>query len=313
MTEAPPAPDPSAPSDPSVRAFIGVSLPAALRDRIWARARRLEAELAGARVGVGAGARVNVKWIRKPENLHVTLKFLGQIPLSRLQALSAALEPALADVSPFEGRVVGLGAFPDAEHATVIWAGVHDRDRSGSLAALARTVERIAVAVQARPVETSGPHPPSPGTPAPKASAPKASAPKAPASKINPTGPERDRPFRPHVTLGRCKRAVDVRQALHAGQPPDRGPAPGVGPGGEELGVFPIEAVDVYESILAAAPAPGSGPPEGSTYVLRGRARLRGTERGQRPLDGAAGPASPADPAHSTRPSGQQGDGNGHD
>ena len=297
MTEAPPD---HVPSDPSVRAFIGIPLPAPLRERIWARTRRLEAELAGAGVGV--------KWIRKRENLHVTLKFLGQVPLSRLHALSAALEVALADVSPFEGRVVGFGAFPDAEHATVIWAGVHERDRSGSLAALARAVERIAVAVQARPVESPAPHPPSPGAPASKAPASK-----APASMTDPTGPDRDRPFRPHVTLGRCKRAVDVRQSLHAGQSPDRGPAPGVGPGGEELGVFPIEAVDVYESILAAAPAPGSGPPEGSTYVLRGRARLRGTARAQQPLDGPASPASPADAAHSTRPSGQQGDGNGHD
>jgi 2'-5' RNA ligase len=295
MTEAPLD---HVPNDPSVRAFIGIPLPAALRERIWARTRRLEAELAGAGVGVG------VKWIRKPENLHVTLKFLGQIPLSRLHALSAALEVALADVSPFEGRVVGFGAFPDAEHATVIWAGVHDHDRSGSLSALARTVERIAVAVQARRVETPAPHPASPAAPA----SPRPSTPWA--STIAPTSPERDRPFRAHVTVGRCKRAVDVRQALHAGQAPDRGP----GPGADELGVFPVEAVDVYESLLATSPEPGSAPPpEGSTYVLRGRAGLRGTGRGRQPLDASASPAGPADPAHSTRPSGQQGDGNGHD
>ncbi|HEY8926693.1 MAG TPA: RNA 2',3'-cyclic phosphodiesterase, partial [Polyangia bacterium] len=65
--------------------------------------------------------------------------------------------------------------------------------------------------------------------------------------------PER-RAFRPHVTVGRCKRGVDVRPVLEAWR-------------SHSFGVVSVGEVHLYESRLSS---------EGSTYLLRGRAPLRG-------------------------------------
>ena len=71
-----------------------------------------------------------------------------------------------------------------------------------------------------------------------------------------------DRPFRPHVTLGRCKRGVDVRPLL-ASWSGRRAPAPVGAPASDQVGVFTVDALHVYESRLGG---------DGSTYLLRGRA-----------------------------------------
>jgi 2'-5' RNA ligase len=256
----------------SIRAFIGLPLPAELRASIWSAARRLEAQL-----GAGptpkpddakpdARAKPDVKWIRKPENLHVTLKFLGQIAVSRLDALTSALTLALADVSPFEARISGFGAFPDPAEATVIWASVIE-DASGSLTALADTVARTAIALGASDAD-SGPVPGVAPTP------PRAGRRSSPLAAVG--------PFRAHVTVGRCRRPFDVRLALRSVDSQEFGAF---------AGTFAIEAVDLYESILAVTAAPGmaqqagfqEGSAEGSTYVLRGRAGLRGPRRPTQP------------------------------
>jgi 2'-5' RNA ligase len=65
---------------------------------------------------------------------------------------------------------------------------------------------------------------------------------------------EERRPFRAHVTVGRCKRRIDARRALSPWR-------------ARQLGSFTVAELHVYESILGGA---------GSTYVLRGRAPLGG-------------------------------------
>ncbi len=76
------------------------------------------------------------KWV-EPENLHLTLRFLGETPAERLPALREALAAA-AQVAPFELVVRGAGAFPDAAAPRVLWAGV---EATAALAALQRRVE----------------------------------------------------------------------------------------------------------------------------------------------------------------------------
>ena len=249
-----------------IRAFIGLPLPAELRASIWSAARRLEAQLgAGPNAKPEVSAKPDVKWIRKPENLHVTLKFLGQIAVSRLDALTSALTLALADVSPFEARIAGFGAFPDPAEATVIWAGVIE-DAAGSLTALADTVARTVIAVGASDADSG----PVPGAPTPHQAGRRSSPPAA-------VGP-----FRAHVTVGRCRRPFDARPALRSVDSQEFGTF---------AGAFAVEAVDLYESILAVTAAPGmaqqagfqAGVAEGSTYVLRGRAGLRDPRRPMQP------------------------------
>jgi 2'-5' RNA ligase len=89
-----------------------------------------------------AGKLPGVKWSKKPENFHVTLKFLGAVAAERLAALRKALVSALADVPAFEMEMRGFGAFPSEQEATILFAGVEDGQ--GKLARLAATVEAVA-------------------------------------------------------------------------------------------------------------------------------------------------------------------------
>jgi 2'-5' RNA ligase len=80
------------------------------------------------------GERV-VRWVR-PDNVHLTLKFLGDIQREDLGDLCAALEEACARHTPFEASLAGLGAFPSERHARILWAGISaGSERLSSLAA----------------------------------------------------------------------------------------------------------------------------------------------------------------------------------
>lgn len=64
-----------------------------------------------------------VRWTR-PENVHLTLKFLGDIREENLDGLRAALGEVCAMHTLFDVVLAGLGAFPSARRAKVLWAGV---------------------------------------------------------------------------------------------------------------------------------------------------------------------------------------------
>lgn len=63
-----------------------------------------------------------------PENLHVTLKFLGEVEVDRLDIVQDAVDRAVqrSTVAPFDVHLRGLGAFPSREYITVVWAGVDE-------------------------------------------------------------------------------------------------------------------------------------------------------------------------------------------
>ncbi len=67
----------------------------------------------------------DVAWVA-PGNLHLTLKFLGQVAPARLDASAAALEGTVRGAAAFDAAVVGLGAFPTVTRPRVIWAGVSE-------------------------------------------------------------------------------------------------------------------------------------------------------------------------------------------
>lgn len=66
---------------------------------------------------------VRVSWSRE-DNLHLTLKFLGDIPVANVEQLSAAASLAASKVEPFEIVVEGCGAFPLRGQPKVLWIGV---------------------------------------------------------------------------------------------------------------------------------------------------------------------------------------------
>lgn len=96
-----------------MRVFVAIDLPEGVR-----------AALAHIQAGLRAACAHNpdIRWTR-PEGLHLTLRFLGEIPADQVSALAAALR----GVGPFERfsvEVKGLGFFPDARHPRVLWSGM---------------------------------------------------------------------------------------------------------------------------------------------------------------------------------------------
>jgi len=153
MTDAPAKP---------VRSFVAVPLPVPVQEAVFSVADQL------------AGGLPGVRWSRKVENMHVTVKFLGGVEEARLAAFGAELQATLAAFPTFEIGVRGLGAFPSARKANVIWAGIDDP--SGQLRRAAAVVETVAGRAGVGEPET--------------------------------------RPFRAHVTVGRAKAPVDARASL---------------------------------------------------------------------------------------------------
>jgi len=57
-----------------------------------------------------------------PENMHITIRFIGEIPLSTVNKLCSELKNLV--FKPFKVRVKGIGVFPNITRPRVIWAGV---------------------------------------------------------------------------------------------------------------------------------------------------------------------------------------------
>ncbi|GIW98201.1 MAG: RNA 2',3'-cyclic phosphodiesterase [Pirellulaceae bacterium] len=66
----------------------------------------------------------SVRWV-PPENLHLTLKFLGDTPLERIPAIHQCMESAAANIGPVAMRIESCGCFPPHGVPRVLWAGVH--------------------------------------------------------------------------------------------------------------------------------------------------------------------------------------------
>lgn len=93
----------------SVRLFVAIFPPPEIQ-------KALAASTSGLRVGGDA------RWIR-PENIHLTLKFLGEVSETAADEISDALRKSAEKHSPFELSPSGFGAFPSERRARVIWAG----------------------------------------------------------------------------------------------------------------------------------------------------------------------------------------------
>lgn len=112
-----------------------------------------------------------LKWVR-PENIHLSLKFLGEVDDARAPTLVAALKQAAGGRDaprPLTLQITGFGVFPDYHRPQVLWAGVA---RDPGIELLQHDVEQA----------------------------------------FAPLGfPTEARPFRPHVTLGRASREARPR------------------------------------------------------------------------------------------------------
>jgi len=89
----------------------------------------------------------DVKWVR-PRNLHITLKFLGNISADEAERVSARLGEVAGEFGEFGFSVSGVGAFPDIRRPRVIWMGISNGER---LLRLAKDVEQAMEAEGFRP------------------------------------------------------------------------------------------------------------------------------------------------------------------
>ena len=153
----------------TVRVFIALDIPTRDQESLTHAIGRLQSAIPN-----------GVKWV-DPGGIHLTLKFLGNVPLPMVEKLLTAMQQASDQFraeSPrkqFQLRLSGLGTFPNRQQARVLWAGAEgDLD---SLAALQKLVDQ-AVATLGYSLEK--------------------------------------RPFRPHLTIGRVRDSVpeQLRQSI---------------------------------------------------------------------------------------------------
>lgn len=96
-----------------IRSFVAILLNDEVRAAIAAEIARLRP----------LGPRVS--WVAPP-NLHLTLKFLGELPPETLEQVKEALTEAVAGATPFSLHFYGLGAFPGMVRPRVLWVGVDE-------------------------------------------------------------------------------------------------------------------------------------------------------------------------------------------
>lgn len=112
-----------------MRAFLAVEMDDVARDALTGLLTRLRASTA------------KVSWV-KPENVHLTLRFLGDVDEGQVNRLGERLALAYRDVEPFRLMVRGVGVFPNLRRPRVVWAGVLAGD--GVLEAVQRASEDAA-------------------------------------------------------------------------------------------------------------------------------------------------------------------------
>lgn len=150
-----------------MRVFIAIELPQQTLDAIEKQTARL-------RQAIGSDI---IRWV-PPQNMHLTLKFIGDIAASHVEFLKQMIMQEAATHSQFEIQIGGLGSFPNSRMPRILWVGLH---APAELASLHKGIE-------------------------------------AGASRL---GYEKEeRPFSPHLTLGRARQNTEpaeltkVRAAL---------------------------------------------------------------------------------------------------
>ena len=159
----------------------------------------------------------SVRWVA-PENIHLTLRFLGDVATTAMPALQSAVAEACVGIAPFTLSLSGAGAFPNTRWPNVLWVGLGGQVERAAL--LAQRLDDACAAIGL---------------------------------------PREERPFSPHLTLGRVKREAKPNDRQIVGELLDHAT---VG----ELGLLQVDRVSVMKSELR---------PSGSIYTRLAAVELR--------------------------------------
>jgi 2'-5' RNA ligase len=113
-----------------IRTFIAAKLPTPLQDAI-------QTATSGLRKALGSEL---IRWV-PAHNVHLTLKFLGDVSPSSLDQVKQIMQTEAAQVQPFEVQIEGLGSFPNSRRPRVLWVGLN---APAALTALQHSIDAAA-------------------------------------------------------------------------------------------------------------------------------------------------------------------------
>ena len=115
-------------SSEHLRLFIAIPVPDTIKDRLCALQDDLKRLL----------PKTATRWTVR-EQIHLTLRFFGNVRTDDLERVQSALQNACKDAASFRVQVSSLGVFPEKRFPRVVWTGV--RDDQNQLGALQRNIE----------------------------------------------------------------------------------------------------------------------------------------------------------------------------
>lgn len=126
-----------------MRTFIAIELSPDLKKRLASLEEQLKSSEA------------DVKWV-KPENIHLTLKFLGEIDEKQLEEVSKIIQEAANKNKSFYIRLASPGAFPKLNTPRVIWVGIDKGDSETKQIAkvLEEEIVKVGIPQESRPFST---------------------------------------------------------------------------------------------------------------------------------------------------------------
>ncbi|HID55700.1 TPA: RNA 2',3'-cyclic phosphodiesterase [Candidatus Poribacteria bacterium] len=123
-----------------IRAFIAVEIPEEVQSQLI-------------RITASFKPHINrASWV-KHGNLHLTLKFLGDIESERIEEISSALDGVAAGFAPFSIRFSEVGVFPDPRRPRVLWVGLGqgEEEMRRMANAIEEAMERLGFERERRP------------------------------------------------------------------------------------------------------------------------------------------------------------------
>ena len=110
----------------TIRTFISVELPQEIHDTLKQLQDVLKVPMP------------DVRWT-KSSNIHLTLKFLGDVEVSRIDTISVALADIARQFSSFTMNLAGIGAFPNSRKPRIVWVGIEKG--ANELVSMAKQIE----------------------------------------------------------------------------------------------------------------------------------------------------------------------------
>src|SRR4030065_2894829 len=98
-----------------MRCFIAIELPEAVKST-----------LSGIEEGLKK-SKADVRWV-KPDNIHLTLKFFGNIEDKKTEKIIEIMENICSQYAPFTIKIKGMGTFPNIKSPRVLWVGIEGND-----------------------------------------------------------------------------------------------------------------------------------------------------------------------------------------